>query len=147
MRRGLVIAGALATLGGCTVFGDGVDVPTGFQGWFHVDRPGRATSLFFDNQNSVVIRDIGCDRELDGETPWVQDGDALVVPQWSGTPRFTVDSSTAGALVAAPGMYGTAAEQWLAGATCLRCPAGDAGVAVACDSPAVLDGGTPDAGP
>ena len=35
-----------------------------------------------------------------------------------------------------------AQERWLSGATCLVCPQGDAGVAVACSQPAVLDGGT-----
>jgi hypothetical protein len=60
-------------------------------------------------------------------------------------PRFTQDSTTQGALVANPGLYGAAAEHWLPGATCLVCPPGDAGVdagvVVACDSPA-RDGGT-----
>jgi hypothetical protein len=71
------------------------------------------------------------------------DGDALVLTQWSyPAPRFTQDPSTQGALLANPGIYGTAREQWLSGATCLVCPQGDAGVAVACSQPAVLDGGT-----
>ena len=51
-------------------------------------------------------------------------------------------SVTEGGLLANPGMYGSAQEQWLPGATCLVCPAGDAGVAVACTDPAVRDGGS-----
>lgn len=88
------------------------------------------------------MRDLGCDGVQTGETPWTADGDAIVLAQWSGSPRFTQDTSTQGALVANPGMYGAAAEQWLPGATCLVCPAGDAGVAVACSDPVVQDGGT-----
>ena len=75
-----------------------------------------------------------------GSTAWVADGtDTLVLTQWPGSPRFTKDPTDAGALVATPGMYSSAPEQWLPGATCLICPVGDAGVAVACAGPAVDD--------
>ncbi|HEY1906339.1 MAG TPA: hypothetical protein VGG91_09865 [Myxococcaceae bacterium] len=142
MRRLLLLAAAMAPLAGCNFFGGTTEAPSGFEGWFHVDRPGRATSVAFSTQNLAEVRDLGCDQVLDGETPWTQDGDAIVLAQWSGSPRFTQDPSDAGALVATPGMYTTAQEHWLQGATCLVCPAGDAGVAVSCDQPAVLDGGT-----
>ena len=89
------------------------------------------------------MRDLGCDGVLIGETPWTRTAtDTLVLAQWSGSPRFTQDPSMQGALVANPGMYSSAPEQWLPGATCLVCPVGDAGVAVACSDPVVLDGGT-----
>ena len=140
MRRWLVGAAALGVLGGCNLWG--TTTPSGFTGLFHVDRPGRATSLSFDNDNLAVVRDLGCDQVLNGATPWTTDGDAIVLAQWSGSPRFTMDPATPGGLVANPGMYGTAEEHWLPGATCLVCPQGDAGVAVACSTPAVLDGGT-----
>ncbi|HZJ56343.1 MAG TPA: hypothetical protein VFD38_19530 [Myxococcaceae bacterium] len=142
MRRRLVTAAVVVFLGGCNFFGGNIDAPTGFQGWFHVERPGRATSLAFESSNIAEVRDLGCDGVLNGETPWTADGDALVLAQWSGSPRFTQDPSTQGALVANPGMYGPSQERWLPGATCLVCPAGDAGVAVACDDPVVRDGGT-----
>jgi hypothetical protein len=143
MRRRLATAAAVGILGGCNLFGGSTDAPTGFQGWFHTERPGRATSLAFTSGNLAVVRDLGCDGVLNGETPWTADGDALVLDQWSGPPpRFTQDPSTQGALVANPGMYGPAQEQWLPGATCLVCPPGDAGVAVACDDPVVRDGGS-----
>jgi hypothetical protein len=143
MRLGFVAAAALALLGGCNLFGGTTDPPTGFQGWFHLDRPGRATSLLFDSSNLAVVRDLGCDGVRNGETPWTVDGDALVLPEWTTpAPRFVQDPSTSGALIANPGMYGTTQEQWLPGATCVVCPAGDAGVAVACGDPVVRDGGT-----
>jgi len=73
----------------------------------------------------------------------VADGTPSIrLPQWSGAPVFTKDPNLAGALIATPGLYSSTPEQWLPGGTCLECPAGDAGVAVACTSPAVLDGGT-----
>ena len=140
MRRWLVSAAALGVLGGCNLWG--TTTPSGFTGLFHVDRPGRATSVSFDNDNLAVVRDLGCDQVLNGATPWTTDGDAIVLAQWSGSPRFTMDPATPGGLVANPGMYGTAEEHWLPGATCLVCPTGDAGVAVSCSQPAVLDGGT-----
>jgi len=143
MRRALLLAGVLGVLGACNLFGETSTPPAGFEGWFHVDRPGRATSLLFSGPNNVTeVHDLGCDRLLNGETPWVVDGAAVMLPQWSGSPRFTVDSSQQGVLLANPGMYGPAQEQWLTGATCLICPAGDAGVAVACSEPAVRDGGS-----
>jgi hypothetical protein len=140
MRRWLGAAVALL-LGGCNLFGGTSNAPDSFAGWFHVDRPGRATSVAFASDNIAEVRDFGCDQVLNGETLWTADGDAIVLAQWSGSPRFTQDPSTQGALVANPGMYGTAQEQWLPGATCLVCPVGDAGVAVACSDPAVRDGG------
>jgi hypothetical protein len=143
MRRWLSAAAALGLLGGCDLFGGTTEAPSAFLGWFHVDRSGRATSLAFGDSNLAVVRDLGCDGVLNGETPWTADGDALVLPQWSSpSPRFVQDPSASGALVANPGMYGSAQEQWLPGATCLVCPAGDAGVAVACDDPVVRDGGS-----
>jgi hypothetical protein len=142
MRRSLVALAVLGAVGGCNVFGGDTNPPDAFSGWYHVDRSGRATSLSFGSYNLAEIRDLGCDGVLNGETPWTMDGDALVLAQWSGAPRFTEDTSTQGALVANPGMYGSAAEHWLPGATCLVCPAGDAGVAVACSDPVVQDGGT-----
>ena len=142
MRRRIALAAALGSLAACNLFGSGNDAPTGLEGWFHVDRPGRATSLAFLSGNLAAIHDLGCDQVLNGETPWTLDGDAIVLAQWSGSPRFTTDPSTQGALLANPGMYGSAQEQWLPGATCLVCPAGDAGVAVACSDPAVRDGGS-----
>ena len=142
MRRLIFLGAAVMPLAGCNVFGGSVDPPSGFEGWYHVDRPGRATSLAFSTYNTAEVRDLGCDRVLNGETPWTQDGDAILLPQWTTpTPRFTNDSSSDGGLLANPPMYGTAQEQWLPGATCLVCPAGDAGVAVACSQPAVRDGG------
>jgi hypothetical protein len=146
MRRWLVAAAVLGLLGGCNIFGGNSGPPDTFGGWFHVDRPGRATSLAFGDFNLAEVRDLGCDGVLDGETPWTADGDAVVLAQWSGSPRFIADTTTQGALVASPGMYGSASERWLPGGTCLVCPAGDAGVAVACSDPAVLDGGVPDGG-
>lgn len=142
MSRWIAALVALAVLGGCNLFGGNASTPTGFEGWFHVDRPGRATSIAFVADGLTEVRDLGCDRVLNGETPWTADGDALLLAQWSGSPRFTQDPSTQGALLANPGMYGPAQEQWLPGGTCLVCPPGDAGVAVACGDPAVRDGGT-----
>jgi hypothetical protein len=141
MRLRLALAAALVPIAACNLFGTTGDAPASFQGWFHVERPGRATSITFGGQNLAQIEDLGCDQVLSGQTQWTQDGDALVLAQWSGSPRFIQDPSDAGALVASPGMYGTAAEQWLPGATCLVCPHGDAGVAVACSTPTVIDGG------
>jgi len=141
MRRWIPAAVTLGALGGCNFFGGTTSAPTEFGGWFHLDRPGRATNLGFSDFNVALIRDLGCDQPLNGETEWAQDGDALVLPQW-GTPPPRFTQSTDGGLVAVPGVYSSSAEQWLAGATCLICPPGDAGVAVACDAPAVLDGGT-----
>jgi hypothetical protein len=144
MRRLLFLGAAMSALAGCNVFGGSADPPTGFEGWYHVDRPGRATSLSFSSYNLAEVRDLGCDGVRNGETPWSQDGDAILLPQWTTpAPRFTQDSSAPDAgLVAEPGMYGTAQEHWLPGATCLVCPQGDAGVAVSCNAPAVLDGGS-----
>jgi len=142
MRRWLAGSVALGILGGCNIFGTTVSPPDGFAGFFHVDRPGRATSVGFGDDGLTVVKDLGCDQVLNSETAWTADGDALVLAQWSGSPRFTQDPSDAGSLVATPGMYGTAPEHWMPGATCLVCPPGDAGVAVACSTPAVLDGGT-----
>ena len=139
MKRKIAAAVALGALGGCNFFGGNTNPPDGFTGWFHLERPGRATNLGFAGYNLAEIRDLGCDQNQNGETDWAQDGDAIVLPQW-GTPppRFT---STDGGLLASPGIYGPS-EQWLSGANCLICPKGDAGVAVACDAPAVLDAGT-----
>ena len=139
MRRGIAAALILGALGGCNFFGGTTNPPDGFTGWFHTDRPGRATNLGFASENLAEIRDLGCDGPQNGETNWAQDGDALILPQY-GTPppRFTQSD---GGLQASPGIW-SASEQWFSGATCLICPAGDAGVAVACGSPAVLDGGT-----
>ena len=143
MRLRLLVAGCLLmSVAACNVFRFNTNAPPAFQGWFHVERPGRAGSVAFGSQNLADIRDLGCDRALSGETVWTQDGDALVLAQEPGSPRFTQDSSTQGALVANPGLFGTAAEQWLPGANCLVCPRGDAGVVVSCNEPAVLDGGT-----
>lgn len=142
MGRWLAGVVGLGILGGCSFFGGSVSPPSGFAGWFHVDRPGRATSVGFANDNVTEVRDLGCDQVLNGETAWTADGDGVALSQWSGSPRFTQDPSDAGDLVASPGMYGTATEHWLPGATCLVCPRGDAGVAVACSEPSVLDGGT-----
>ena len=141
MRRSLMAAAALGLLGGCNFFGGTTYPSAGFEGWFHLDRPGRATSLAFASDNLAAVRDLGCDGVLNGETPWTADGDAVVLAQWSGSPRFTQDPSTQGALLANPGVYGPTQERWLPGATCLAC-SGDAGVAVACGDPAVLDGGS-----
>jgi hypothetical protein len=71
------------------------------------------------------------------------DTGAVVLPQWGPQARFTLagDAGTGAALIASPGMYSAGPEQWMAGAACLICPVGDAGVTVACDSPAVRDGG------
>jgi len=139
MRLRITVAVALGLLAGCNIFGDDSSAPTQFSGWFHVDRPGRATSVAFGDSNLADVRDLGCDQVLNGETQWTEDGDAILLPQWTTpVPRFIqVD----GGLVASPGMYATE-EQWLPGANCLLCPPGDAGVAVACEVPAVLDGGT-----
>jgi hypothetical protein len=142
MKRWLAAAAVLGLVGGCNFFGGTTSPPTAFAGWFHVDRPGRATSLSFSDFNLAQIQDLGCDKVDNGQTDWAADGDALVLVQWPGAPRFTQDSSSPGALVANPGVFGTPPEQWLPGATCLVCPPGDAGVAVACSAPAVLDGGT-----
>jgi len=145
MRRSLFLAWALvalANLPGCNVFGGSSDPPSGFEGWYHLDRPGRATSVTFSSYNLAEVRDLGCDRVLNGETAWSMDGDAVLLPQWTTpTPRFTQEGSPDGGLVANPGMYGSGSEQWLPGATCLICPQGDAGTAVACGAPSVLDGG------
>ena len=146
MRRLLFLAsalGAVAALAGCNVFGGSADSPSGFEGWYHVDRPGRATSLAFGTYNLAEIRDLGCDQVLSGETPWASNGDAIVLTQWSTpAPSFTQSSTPDGGLVASPGMYDAGPEQWLPGATCLVCPKGDAGVAVSCSEPVVIDGGT-----
>ena len=143
MSRWVVAFVALGVLGGCNFFGGSTSAPDGFAGWFHLDRPGRATSVAFAGDGLADVSDLGCD-PLSGRTltPWTADGAAIVLAQWSGSPRFTQDPSTQGALLANPGMYGPAQEQWLPGGTCLVCPPGDAGVAVACSDPVVRDGGT-----
>jgi hypothetical protein len=143
MRRWIAAALTLAALGGCNFFGGTSSPPASVSGWYHLDRPGRATSLSFGDFNLAEVRDLGCDKVLNGETQWTTDGNAYFLPQWTTpTPRFTAATSPDGGLVASPGMYSTAEEDWFPGATCLICPQGDAGVAVACDAPAVLDGGT-----
>ena len=143
MRLSLLTAAALVFLGGCNFFGGNIDPPAGFQGWFHVDRPGRATNIAFSSGNFADVWDFGCDGVLTGATPWTAEGDMVVLTQWANPPpRFVLDPTTSGALIASPGMYSAAQEQWLPGPTCLVCPPGDAGVAVACNNPARLDGGT-----
>ncbi len=142
MRRLFTVSAVACLLASCGVF-NGPGVPDGFTGWFHVDRPGRASNLQFVSPSATQLDDLGCDRSLIGSTSWVADGTtALVLPEWPGMPRFTKDPGDAGTLIATPGMYSSAPEQWLPGATCLVCTAGDAGVAVACNGPAVIDGGT-----
>lgn len=134
------VVAVLVALGGCNLFGP--SRPSGFDGWYHLDRPGRATSLAFTDPSILELSDLGCDGPLSSYPEWVPDGpDTIVVTSWSGTPRFTRDPTQSGALLAQPGMYGSAQERWLPGATCLVCPVGDAGVAVACETPAVRDGG------
>jgi hypothetical protein len=140
MRRLVTVSAVACVLASCSFF-NGPDVPDAFAGWFHVDRPGRASNLQFVTPSTTQLHDLGCDRSLIGTTSWVADGTTIVLPEWTGTPRFTRDPD-AGTLTATPGLYSSAPEQWLPGATCLVCTAGDAGVAVACNGPAVIDGGS-----
>jgi hypothetical protein len=145
MRRQLVLAVALGWLAACNLFGATTEAPDGFGGWFHVDRPGLASSIAFAGDNLAEILVYGCSpgQNVNVQTPWTVDGDALVVTQWSTpAPRFTQSSAADGGLVAAPGMFGSSSEAWLPGASCLICPAGDAGVVVTCPAPGILDGGT-----
>jgi len=140
MKRVLLLLSA-GGLGACNVWGSGL--PQGFDGWHHVDRPGRATSIAFLQPDVLDVHDLGCDASGVSRQRWVsEDGVGVVAIDSGGRPRFTVDPAGAGALVATPGMFSQQSEQWLPGATCLACPPGDAGVVVACDSPVLLDGGT-----
>jgi hypothetical protein len=143
MRRTLLTLGAVAVLAGCNLWSP-PPVPSGFEGWFHLDRPERPTTIAFTEPDLTVVHDLGCDRTLDGTTPWVEDSTgAVVLSQWGAGVRFTLagDAGTGAALIASPGMYSAGPEQWMAGAACLVCPVGDAGVTVACDTPALRDGG------
>ena len=144
MRRRVAVAvGAGALLAGCNLFG--TSVPSGFDGFFHLDRPGRATSLNFVAPDLMQVRDLGCDGLVSSDQTWAADGDqAIVATDWPGQPRFTRDPDGQ-ALVASPGLYGPSPERWVPGATCLTCAAdagADAGVVSACDLPAYRDGGT-----
>jgi len=144
MRRTLLALGVLG-LAACNVFGTH-QVPAGFTGWWHLDRPGRPTTIVFSAPDITDIHDLGCDRRIDQITQWVEDDTggavAVVLTQWGGNQRFTLGGDAgAAALVASPGMYSAGPEQWMPGAACLVCPAGDAGVTVACDLPEVRDGG------
>jgi len=143
MRRALAAALMLAVLGGCNLFGGTSSPPANFSGWYHLDRSGRVTSLAFGDYNLAEVRDLGCDQVFNAEAQWSTDGDAILLPTWAyPVPRFSQASGADAGLVANPGMYSAAEEDWLPGARCLICPQGDAGVVVACDTPAVLDGGT-----
>jgi hypothetical protein len=139
MRR-LLLALTVLVLGACNLFGP--KLPDGFDGWHHLDHPGRTTSIAFGEPNILEIHDLGCDQSFVFEQEWVSGDDRTVVAtQATGMPRFSPDPSVSGALLANPGMYSSSQEQWLPGASCLVCPAGDAGIAVACDAPVVRDGG------
>jgi len=145
MKRTLLALGLLGSLAACNVFGT-PQVPQGFQGWWHLDRPGRPTTIAFSSPDITDIHDLGCDRRIDGTTPWVEDDTgaavAVVLTQWGPQTRFTLaGDGGSSALVASPGMYSPGPEQWTPGAACLVCSAGDAGMTVACDTPEVRDGG------
>ncbi len=140
MRRRIVAAAlAIGTLGACNLWGN--KVPSGFEGWFHFQNGDRAESLSFGSSGFMELHDLGCDLSSVSQLEWAADGDALVAVQTVGTPRFTTDPGTPGALQANPGMFGADPEQWLPGASCPVCPPRDAGL-VACDAPRVIDGGT-----
>ena len=93
MSRLLTAVAAVGVLAACSFF-SGPSAPTGFTGWFHLDRPGRATSLYFSDV--AYYYDLGCDSSQNGQTPWVADGDALVLSQLPGPPRFTQDPTMGG---------------------------------------------------
>ena len=135
MRRLLPLL-ALGVLAACHLWG--TSVPSGFEGWFHLDHAGRTANLAF--VDVLELHDLGCDQSFTVYQEWVSDGDALVATQADGAPRFTADPDQPGGLLAQPGMFGPDPEHWLPGASCLVCPPGDAGV-VACETPQVLDGG------
>lgn len=129
---------ALGMLASCRLWGS--SVPSGFDGWFHLEHAGRIENLRFTDPNVLELLDLGCDQSFTVYQEWVSDGDALVATQSPGAPRFISDPDLPGALQATPGMFGTDPERWLPGASCPVCPPGDAGV-VACETPQVVDGG------
>ena len=55
MRRWLAAAAVLGLFGGCNLFGGTTTPPDSFGGWFHVDRPGRATNLAFGGDNLAEV--------------------------------------------------------------------------------------------
>jgi hypothetical protein len=138
-RRIFAVSLALGTLAACNLWGS--KVPSGFEGWFHLQNGQRAENLTFATSGLLQIHDLGCDQSVISDQEWASDGDALVAVQTAGAPHFTQDPSTPGALQVSPGMFGPGPEQWLPGALCLVCPPGDAGV-VACTVPQVIDAGT-----
>jgi len=116
MRRALLALGAVGGLAACNIF-SGPEVPAGFDGWFHLDRPGRPTTIAFSAPDRTEIHDLGCDGTQFGVTPWVEDDTGgVVLTQWGPEARFTLagDAGTGAALIASPGMYSTGAEQWFA---------------------------------
>ncbi len=136
MRRLTVVLGFLVV--GCKIWGD--SVPTQFGGWFHLQHGERTVNLRFGSPDVLELRDLGCDQSYSVTQTWTEDGDAMVANQSPGAPHFTPDPNTPEALLATPGMLGTAPETWLPGASCPVCPPGDAGPS-ACEAPQVLDGG------
>lgn len=138
MRR-LAVLLLLAVVAGCNFWGS--SVPSDRGGWYHLEHNGRVVDLRFLNLGVLEIRDLGCDESFTIQQTWEASGDAMVATQSPGSPRFTPDSTQAGALTATPGMLGTAPEQWLPGAVCPVCPPRDAGV-VTCEVPQALDGGS-----
>ena len=137
--RILAVLPALGALAGCNLWGS--SVPSDFGGWFHHQNGARTVNLRFGSGNALEIHDLGCDQSFTVFQAWATDGDALVATQSPGEPHFTADPNSNGALIASPGMFGSADEEWPAGASCPVCPApADAGV-VSCDAPEVLDGG------
>jgi hypothetical protein len=113
--------------------------PSGFDGWFHLDRSDVATNIRFADPGVLQVRVLDCTNEVSADQEWSSESDTVIATQWPGTPHFTHDSQ--GGLLASPGLYSGTEEHWTPGALCAQCPPVDAGITVACDSPAVRDGG------
>jgi hypothetical protein len=140
-RRTRVPALLLATAAvvGCNLFAPGA--PSGFAGWFHLQRPDRATSILFAQGGVFELRDLGCTEPSSMQLSWEDTGtDGVVVPNLAGPPVFTSDGQ--GDLIASPAVYTTdgGVEVWHPGASCFICGGPDAGP-YACDNPSLQNGG------
>ena len=128
-----------AVLGCANLFAPGA--PSGFDGWFHLERPDRATSIRFAQAGVFELRDLGCTDPTSLELTWADTGaNGVVVPNLVGPPVFTSDGQ--GDLIASPALYTTdgGVEIWHPGARCFTCGGPDAGP-YACDNPTFQDAG------
>jgi len=137
-RLALLLLG-VAVAGCSNLFAPGL--PSGFAGWFHLERPDRATNIQFAQAGIFEIRDFACTLPTTLDLTWADTGaGGVVVPSLVGPPVFTSDGQ--GNLIATPAVYTTdgGVEVWHPGAWCFICGGPDAGP-FACDNPSLQDGG------